>query len=198
MLRRNSSDNKFIWFGTSRPLPRNTRRGPLRHGPVAVALWDLRTYGARRVSRRPHGNSIIHTSHLNSGSINKRRHLTRPGVRIVTARAREHAIRNEIFYIIILYSINTGKLKSLRESAHKPVPRDFRRRPTLVKHSYKIMCARDVYMDAARILYRYGRTGRNEIVPVWKGEETESREKDDADDIIVHTRVRIRDGARTG
>jgi len=117
---------------------RDDSSAPTKYVPRAVLFDTVRSpqsvygtynvrYEARRVSRRPHRNSIIHTSHLNSGSINKRRHLTRPGVGIVTARAREHAIRIEIFYIIISYSINTGKLKSLRESARKPVPRDFRR-----------------------------------------------------------------------
>lgn len=135
-------------------LIRDVSSAPKKHMPRAVlsstpssrsgSIWDLCTYRARRVSRRPHGNSIIHTSHLNSGPINKRRHLTRPGVGTVTARAREHAIRIEIFYIIMLYSINTGKLKSLRESARKPVPRDFRRRPTWpYEHSYKIMRVQD-------------------------------------------------------
>lgn len=105
-------------------------RGPLRRSMGTV--YPVYSYSAGRVSRRPHTNGIgiIHTSHLNSGSINKRRHLTRPGVGIVTARARARARdKNRNLYIIILYSINTGKLKSLRESAHKPVPRDFRRPP---------------------------------------------------------------------
>jgi len=99
-----------------------------------VALWDripgILVQCWTCLPPPAHQWYIIHTSHLNSGSINKRRHLTRPGVGIVTARARARARdKNRNLYIIILYSINTGKLKSLRESAHKPVPRDFRRPP---------------------------------------------------------------------